>query len=65
MGAVISFSEFKSKRIKQPNYSLVDLITNPIKRKEVYNYYDSIYEETEEEKRIFEEISSYRRRNVD
>lgn len=34
--------------------SFLDMVTNPQKRAETYKYYDDKYEETEEEKEIFE-----------
>lgn len=41
-------------------YSLIDMITNPKYRKKVYDYYDSIYEESKEEKEMFEAMTNRR-----
>lgn len=38
---------------EEKNYSIMDMF-NPIKRNEVYNYFDENYEESEDEKEIFE-----------
>ena len=38
----------------EPLYSIADMIINPEYRKKIYDYYDSIYEESKEEKEIFE-----------
>lgn len=45
--------EKKSSKIR--SYSIYDMILDPDKRKEAYEYYNSKYEETKEEKEIFEE----------
>lgn len=37
-------------------YSTIDMIFDPIYRKETYEYFDSIYKETDEEKTIFKSI---------
>lgn len=49
-------------RDAQPKYSLQEMILNPKKREEIFNHYDSIYQETEEEKEIFEKMSQRRKR---
>lgn len=51
MGKVI---EFKRKKEKFVPATILEMLSNPEKRKQTYEYYDSIYEETEDEKEIFE-----------
>ena len=41
--------------------SLIEMIFDKKKRQETFDYYDSIYEETEEEKEIFEGWSKRRK----
>lgn len=41
--------------------SFLDMVTNPQKRAETYKYYDDKYEETEEEREIFEMMTKKRK----
>jgi len=43
--------------------TFLEMVFDRKKRQETYDYYDSIYEETEEEKEIFRIMSSRRRKN--
>ena len=44
-------------------YSFYDMIFDKEKREATYKYYDDIYEETEEEKEIFEAMRKRRRKD--
>jgi len=47
--------EFADKYVTNvESYSFIDMIMDSKKRNEVYEYYDSKYKETDEEKEIFE-----------
>jgi hypothetical protein len=46
----------------QPSTSFFDMLFDRKKRKEIYDYYDNIYVETEDEKEIFRIMSSRRKR---
>ena len=55
MGAVLSLKSHVNKKDKKiQSYSIIDLILDPKKRKEYSNYYDSKYQESDDEKDIFE-----------
>ncbi|MDA8211670.1 MAG: hypothetical protein M0021_07335 [Clostridia bacterium] len=60
MANVLYLKEHKQNA--KSSYSLAEMIFSPQKRKETYNYYDSHYEETEDEKKIFEETRKRRKR---
>lgn len=45
----------------KPRYTLIDMLINRRKREEIFNYYDSIYNETEEEKEIFRMMTKRRK----
>jgi len=56
MGKIINIQDYFNKKDTEiMSYSIIDMILDPEKRKEVYDYYDSHYVESEEEKKIFEE----------
>ena len=55
MENVIDIQDYSNKKdIKIKSYSIIDMILNPKKRKETYEYYDSKYKENDEERQIFE-----------
>lgn len=55
MSVVLNMSKFTNKKnARIRSYSIVDMIIDPVKRKETYDYYNDKYEETKEEKNIFE-----------
>lgn len=52
---------------KQPNKvykpaSFYEMILDPQKRRETFNYFDNIYEETKDEKEIFDKMTRRRKR---
>lgn len=66
MENVISLQSYFDEKSKEINsYSITDMILNPQKRKETYDYYDSIYEDTEEQKEIFEAWKKRRNKGDD
>lgn len=64
-GAGVRRMEVTLREIKpsERSFSIMDMF-NPTKRKEVYNYFDENYEETEDEKEIFEMMNSRRKRGL-
>jgi hypothetical protein len=60
MGAVLDIKKHSEK--KEESYSLIDMITDPEYRKETYKYFDNKYEETKDEKKIFEAWKRRRKR---
>ncbi|NCI19862.1 hypothetical protein EJM73_09510 [Clostridium botulinum] len=55
MENVISLETYSNNKNTQiESYSILDMILDSNKREEVYEYYDSNYKETSEEKQIFE-----------
>ena len=60
---VIELKEYKDiKKSEIKSYSILDMIMNPQKRKEVYDYYDKHYKSTKEEDEIFKEWQNRRKR---
>lgn len=45
----------------KPQYSLIDMLINRRKREKIFNFHDSIYNETEDEKEIFRMITKRRK----
>lgn len=64
MENVIDLKKY-SDEDKVKDYSIFDMILNPVKRKEARKYFDDNYEETEEEKQIFEAWKKRRTRRDD
>ena len=61
MDNVIMLQNYSNKRdVKIESYSIIDMIFDSEKRKEVYDYYDSMYKDTDEEKEIFKEMQNRR-----
>ncbi|MHB9924578.1 hypothetical protein [Clostridium botulinum] len=57
MGKIIDLESYSNnKRIQIESYSLLDMIVDPKKRKEVYDYYDRNYQSTPEEDEICNEM---------
>ncbi len=48
----MNYTREDEERIR--SYTTIGMIIDPKKREEVYTYYNQIYEETEEERTIFE-----------
>ena len=61
MNNVIRFQDYSDNKDSQIRaYSIIDMILDPKKRKEVYDYYDSKYKDIDEEKQIFETMTKRR-----
>lgn len=52
MANVVYIDKYINK--KNTGKTILDMICDSQKRKETYEYYDNIYQDTEEEKQIFE-----------
>ena len=59
MATILELTE--RRKIEKP-YSFLEMILNPHKRKQTYDYYDNQYEETKDEKEIFETMTKRRKR---
>jgi len=62
MREVSSIGEILYIKDSELQYSLLDMICDRKKREEIFNYFDSIYQETEEENEIFN-MMTRRRKN--
>lgn len=49
---------------RKPKYSLLDMIFDRKERAEIYNHYDLIYQETEDENEIFMNMRNMRKLKV-
>lgn len=54
--------ELKNQRKIEKPCSFFEMILNPQKRKQTYDYFDNKYEETKDEREIFEIMSKKRKR---
>ncbi len=63
MGAVLSLEQHNSRKDKAYPYSITEMIFNRNYRKKVCEHYNDIYQETEEEKEIFEAWTRRRKGN--
>lgn len=58
---LINMQDYQSKKDNETkNFTFLEMVSNPKKRKEVFDAYDKDYVETDDEKEIFESMKKRR-----